>query len=375
MLNRRNLFKMAAGAGAAAAVAPVLSHPLFASPEPRRFDAPQPGTPILLNSNENAYGPFPSVLAMSNPLSLANRYPFRQEEALVEKIARIHRVNRNQVLLGCGSSEIIKVAMSAFTGPSRRLVTAAPTYELAEIIAARATNTPIAKLPLTRNYAHDLAAMLPAAKDAGLVYMCNPNNPTGSLTPRSAIESFLAKAPKDTMILIDEAYHDFVPASADYKSFLDAPVNDERVIVARTFSKIHGMAGLRIGYGVAAPQVIAKMRSQGQTDSINIVALGCASLSLDDSAAHAQAAKRNTDDRDQFMCEATARKLSPIPAYTNFVMMDIRRPVRPVIEHFHQNGILVGRPFPPYDTHLRVSLGKPDEMIEFWRVWDGISRG
>ncbi|GAC1652915.1 MAG: pyridoxal phosphate-dependent aminotransferase [Acidobacteriaceae bacterium] len=371
MISRRSFFRTAAGAGAVAVVGAATPSVMAGwSPEPRRQGASEARTgPARLNSNENAYGAFPSVRALPNPFLDSNRYPFRADDALAEMLASQHRVRPEQVILGCGSTETIKTAVAAFTSPTRKLVMAAPTFEAAEI-HAKANGAPVVHVPLTRDYSHDLDAMANAAQSAGLIYICNPNNPTASLTPRRDLEAFLARVPKDTMVLIDEAYHDFVPTGADYKSFLDAPVNDDRLIVARTFSKIYGLAGLRLGYGVAATEMAEKMRYQSQSDSVNIFAIRCATAALRDSSAHSLAANRNAMDREEFMRQCAMRKLGAIPSAANFVMIETGRPVRQVIEHFRQHDVLVGRPFPPYSTHLRVSLGQPWEMQSFWQVWN-----
>ncbi|MEO8725776.1 MAG: aminotransferase class I/II-fold pyridoxal phosphate-dependent enzyme [Acidobacteriaceae bacterium] len=370
MITRRSFFKVAAGAGAAAAISSSLTDRIFAL-EPRRWNSTQPSGPILLNSNENAYGPFPSVLAISNPFQDANRYPFHSVDALAHKLAVAKSVRDDQVLLGCGSTEIIKLAVNAFTSPQRKLVMAAPTFEAAEM-HARAVGTPVAHVPLAPDYSHDLEAMLAQAHNAGLVYLCNPNNPTGSLTARKQLESFITRLPSDTYVLMDEAYHDFVPPGADYKSFIDAPIANDRLIVARTFSKIYGIAGLRLGYAVAAPDAITKMQTQSQSDSVNAFALRCATASLDDPAAHRLAVQRNAADRDEFMRQTLRRNLTAIPSTANFVMLDARLPVKQVIAHFEQHNLLVGRPFPPYLSHLRVSLGTPPEMVAFWQAWDAL---
>ncbi|MBV9669422.1 MAG: aminotransferase class I/II-fold pyridoxal phosphate-dependent enzyme [Acidobacteriales bacterium] len=369
MLSRRSFLGYAA-AGVAAGATPTLLHGW--SPEPRRGKADAENGPIHLNSNENAYGAFPSVIALPNPFLDANRYPFRADEQLAESIAAKHKVKPEQVLLGCGSTETIKTAVAAFTSPSRKLVMAAPTFEAAEM-HARANGAPVEHVPLTANYAHDLDAMLKAAEGAGLVYICNPNNPTASLTPRSDLEKFVASLPQDTAVLMDEAYHDFVPAGANYRSFLDSPVGSPQLIVARTFSKIYGMAGLRLGYGIASPDMIERMRNQSQSDSINIFAIRCALAALADETAHAHAVARNATDRSEFMKQCAARNVTAIPSATNFVMIETGHPVRKVIEHFRTHNVLVGRPFPPYDTKLRVSLGRPAEMQSFWRAWDALS--
>jgi len=170
--------------------------------------------------------------------------------------------------------------------------------------------------------------------------------------------------------VIDEAYHDFVPVSADYISFLATPVNDERVIVARTFSKIYGLAGLRLGYGVTSPQTAKLLAQQKLDDSANEFALRSALASLNDTDEREMAIMRNANDRAVFLHEAKSRKLPAIPSWTNFAMMDTFRPVKSVIDFFKTNGILIGRPFPPMDTWARISLGTPDQMKAFWAVWD-----
>src|SRR5262249_725950 len=228
--------------------------------------------------------------------------------------------------------------------------------------------------PLGANFSHDLAAMLKAAgTDAGLVYICNPNNPTGNVTPRAEIEAFVAKLPRSTRVLIDEAYHDFVPANADYVSFLERPLDDNRIIVARTFSKIYGLAGMRFGFGVATKDTAAEMRKHRLDDSLNIFVMRCALTSMDDAAAYHQAVQRNAADRDEFLRQAATRKLKAIPSSTNFVMMETGRPIRSLIADFQKRNVAIGRPFPPLETYARISLGTPEQMKEFWRAWDEIA--
>src|SRR5215470_766584 len=256
MLTRRSFFKTAS-AGAAAAASVSLPE-LLSWAEPSR--APQPGGPVLLNSNENAYGPFPSVIAIDHPFDGFNRYPDHHSDMISDRLADRHKVKLDNLLTGCGSTEILRTAAAAFIGPGRKLVMAAPTFEAigryGEVMKAE-----IIKVPLAANFTHDLGAMLKAAgPDAGLVYICNPNNPTGNLTPRADLEDFIRKLPAKTHVLMDEAYHDFVPPGPDYASFIDRPVDDSRVIVARTFSKVYGLAGMRLGYGVAAKETIAEMK-------------------------------------------------------------------------------------------------------------------
>ncbi len=371
-LSRRNFLRhVGLGAAAAGAVTalPLSESLLFAGEPPRTA---RPGGPLLLNSNENAYGAFPSVhAAMQRALEECNRYP--EDDRFVERVAALHKVKVEQVLAGCGSTEILKIAASAFTGPGKKLVQASPTFEALGAYA-RARGAEVVRVPLDKNFAHDLDAMLAACgSDAGLVYICNPNNPTASLTPRSDLEAFLKKLPAGVVVLMDEAYHHFVD-SPEYTSFLDRPAESQQVLVARTFSKVYGLAGARLGYSVAPLQVSRAMRPHRLFDSGNQMVLHGAMAALDDSAALHAAVRRNARDRAEFLRQAGKRKITVVSSQANFVMMHTGRPVREVIAHFRQQNILVGRPFPPMETYVRVSLGRPAEMQAFWKAWDQMAR-
>src|SRR6266550_6505403 len=326
---------------------------------------------LLLDSNENAYGPSAKVVAaVQESLSRANRYPFREYNGLMEDIARQHKVETNQLLLGCGSTDILRVTAAALLGPGKKVITASPTFEDLGMYA-RAIGAEVVTVARTHNFAHDLDAML-ARVDAALtlVYICNPNNPTASLTPRADIEAFLSKLPSSVYVLIDEAYHHYVNASARYVSFLDQPVGNERVIVMRTFSKVHAIAGLRLGYAMADRRLVEKMRTYLTDIDLNCAAVAAGQAALADAESVRNFVKRNTDDRQEFFNQAMARMLKPIDSHTNFVMMDVHRPAHDIIEHFLKNKIRIGRRFPPLTDHIRVSLGTPPAMREFWRVWD-----
>ncbi|HYG98647.1 MAG TPA: aminotransferase class I/II-fold pyridoxal phosphate-dependent enzyme [Terriglobales bacterium] len=332
-----------------------------------------PGT-ILLNSNENPYGPVPGAKeAMAQALLEANRYPDAGYEDYVRAVAAFHKVSPNHVLAGNGSTELLRMAADAFTGPGRKLIIADPTFEAIEGYAS-ARSAQVVSVPLTKTFAHDLNRMLWTARDGGgLVYLCNPNNPTGSLTARADIEAFVSKLPPSFSVLIDEAYHEFATGSSDYLSFLDKPVENPRVIVVRTFSKVYGMAGLRLGYGIAATKTIAQMKPYQLYDNLNAIAARGGMAALDDVVGVREATERNARDRADFMKKAAARRLTFIPSYTNFVMLDSPIPTQRVVEHFRRNKIMIGRDF-HFGQRVRVSLGKPDEMAAFWRVWDDMAR-
>lgn len=329
------------------------------------------GEPIRLDRNENPYGPSATVMAVMRDAAsaAASRYPDVEAGELRRRIAGLHRVAPEQVVLGCGSSEILRTAIDVLVGPGKKLVTGLPSFEPIGGWARRA-GAEVVGVRVSRDYRHDLDAML-ARIDAEtrLVYICNPNNPTGRLTGRRDLEVFLRKIPAACVVLMDEAYHHYAAGSPDYSSFIDRPVDDGRVIVTRTFSKIYGLAGLRVGYAVAAVPVARVLAAHTLADGVSVVAARAAGAALDDSGHVRTSVIRNTDDRQEFLNQATARMLR-LDSLTNFVMVDTGRPALEVLEHFRKHGILLGGPVPEFDKHIRVSLGTPAEMQEFWRVWD-----
>jgi histidinol-phosphate aminotransferase len=328
---------------------------------------------ILLNSNENAYGPSPKVVEIIKSSNLSiNRYPRPDYKLLVERIATANHVNAEQVLLGCGSTEILRMAAFAFLDKGKQLVQALPTFEAIEHYA-RAAGSEVVSVPLARDFGHDLAGMLAHVNaSTTLVYICNPNNPTATLTPRSDLEAFISKLPQSAYVIIDEAYHHYAGQSGMYASFIDRPLENNKVIVARSFSKVYGLAGLRLGYAVASPNVVQQMRKFGTEDNINTIASQVVGAALDDTTAVNEFVRRNADDRQEFFNQAMARALKPIDSHANFVMMNTFHPAQEIIDQFRKNNILIGRRFPTMDTYIRVSLGRPEEMLAFWRTWDAL---
>jgi histidinol-phosphate aminotransferase len=326
---------------------------------------------IRLDSNENVYGPTAKVAAaISSATHSVNRYPYTRYDEVTERIAAFHKVKPEQVLFACGSTEILRVAACAFLGPGKQLIEASPTFE-AQAEYAKSLGSEVVGVPLDRVYAHDLGAMQArVGPSTGLIYICNPNNPTGSITPREDIETFIGRLPATVRVVIDEAYHDYATKSALYASFIDRPLDDERVIVTRTFSKVYGLAGLRLGYAVAAPRAIEEMRKFVTHDSLNAIVAEVAGVALSDTAGVAEFVRRNVSDRQEFVNSAGVRMLMPIDSQTNFVMMNVQHPASPVVEHFRMNKILIGRVFPPMDDYIRVSLGTQDDMKAFWQAWD-----
>jgi histidinol-phosphate aminotransferase len=370
--SRRGFLRFGAGAATAAAIEwPLLGVSRADALEPSRFK--QDDGFIRLNSNENVYGPSLKVAdAIKSVIGSVNRYPRMEYAGLAERVAKLNQVKPEQVLFGCGSTEILRMAAFAFLGHGKQLIQASPTFEAVERYA-RAAGSEVTSVRLTPAFAHDLDGMLAiAGTSSTLVYVCNPNNPTASLTPRKDLEGFLGKLPASTFVIIDEAYHHYAGTSASYASFLDRPLDDQRVIVARTFSKVYGLAGLRLGYAIGSARNIQEMRRFATEDNINAIVAQAAAAAVDDTDGVRDFVRRNADDRQEFFNQAMARGLKPIDSHANFVMMDTFHPAQDVIRHFRENKILIGRHFPPMDTYIRISLGRPEEMRAFWRTWDAL---
>jgi histidinol-phosphate aminotransferase len=351
----RRAFAQLLGTGAAAAAMPRLAYSA-----PRVAD----GSGIVrLNANENPYGPSSAaVSAMRDAFASASRYPDDQADLLIADVAKLHSVTNDGVILGDGSSEILKLAAAAFTSPSRKVVMASPTFEAIGHYA-KASNAEVVNVPLDAAYAHDVAKM-GAVANAGVIYICNPNNPTGTITPAATLRSFIESVNPSTIVLIDEAYHHYA-TSPSYESVIPMIAARPNLVVARTFSKIYGMAGLRAGYAVAQPDVIRKLDVQKSWDSMNLMALVAARASLADTAHVVEGRKRNAATKRDLIARLQHLGYSVVPSEANFLMIDLRREVKPVIGALRERRVHVGRLFPAMPKHLRVTIGTPEEMARF----------
>src|SRR5262249_25688917 len=210
---------------------------------------------------------------------------------------------------------------------------------------------------------HDLPKM-GSVSGAGFIYVCNPNNPTASLTPKHEVRAFLAKVPRDTVVLVDEAYHHYVE-SADYESVMPLVKTHPNLVVARTFSKVYGMAGLRCGYCVAQPALLDRMKVHRFFDSVSILTMAAALASLKDEAQVENGRRWNSEAKKYVYTELDKMGYRFIPSSANFMMIDIKRPVKPAIQAMHDNKVDVGRVFPSLPTHMRVTIGTMPEMEAF----------
>ena len=325
--------------------------------------AAQPGM-VRIDSNENPLGPGARVYAaIRRHLDESNRYPVLAEDDLIALIARKHSVAPENVILGCGSGELLRAADHAFTSKDAGYVGAAPTFE-APGEFARFLGAPVTLVPVDRSLGLDLDAMGAAARGAGLVYLCNPNNPTASVHSRADVVSFIEainRASPSTVVLVDEAYFEYVSSPA-YGSVADVAATNPRVVVLRTFSKVYGMAGLRAGYAVGRPEVVAKMKSWTLGSNVTQLTLVAAQAALEDTANTAAEVRRNLAVKaftKKFFADAG---FSMSAGDANFVMVDIRRDAAAFKSQCVRRGVAVGRAFPALPTHARITYGTMPEM-------------
>lgn len=319
-----------------------------------------------LANNENPYGPPESVLkAMTDAFKYANRYGY-PDGGIVDAIAKHHDVDPENVMLGAGSGEILDIACIALLQNGKKVVGVDPSYDIL-YQHARTLKADQIRLPLLKDYTQDIPAMIRAVKqnyrDVGFVYLVNPNNPTGRTVSKKDIALLLDSIPEDVPVLIDEAYHHFVE-DPQYAPSVPYVKEGRNVIVARTFSKIAALAGMRLGYAIAPRAVLAQLRPFG-TGTINAIVKWGGVAALKDTASQAWVKKVTIEERTKATKALNEMGFETIPSETNFFMVNLKKPVASVQEEFRKRKVLVGRPFPPLLEHMRVSIGTPDEMNRF----------
>ncbi len=334
---------------------------------PPRHAAPRMVGPVRLQSNENPYGMSPRAKqAMMDAWDEHNKYGSPSIVELRDAFAAHAGVPAECVMVTQGSREVICTAALAFGIDGGELLTADPTFEALSDYATHMGRR-VHRVPLTPDHTHDLDAMDRRLVSAvGLVFVCNPNNPTGTLLPDDRVRDYVVSTAKRTMVLVDEAYHDYV-TDPSYRTMSDLVVRGENVIILRTASKIHGLAGCRIGFAIARPDIIARM--QGFTTGVpNALAARAAIAAIADTEWQRYCVQQNTEGREILRASLQALGRPQAPSHTNFVFFDAGRPVNDVRKALDARGFTVGRAFPPYNTWVRVSIGTPDEMRAFTKV-------
>ena len=320
--------------------------------------------PIILCWNENPYGPSPAARAViSNAIPVSCRYPDEENKLLLEAIAAQERVPVDHLVTGTGSGELLRALGFLYGRDGGEIVAALPTYsELTDY--AQGVGASVKFVPVDKELKHDLNAMRAAVTErTRAVYICNPNNPTGTALPREALDAFITSVPDTVTTIVDEAYMDFADlygvGSVSY--LVD---RGKRLVVLRTFSKIHGMAGIRMGYGIARPDIVKTLAAMTMT-SPNIFAVRAARASLGDRAFLTDTAHRILASRRKITTELTKLGLRYAVPQGNFVFFDTGMPLAQFTERMKARNILVGRPFPPYDRWCRITIGTEPEVAAF----------
>jgi histidinol-phosphate aminotransferase len=282
---------------------------------------------------------------------------------LLDAVAAAHRVKPEQVLLSGGSGDLLRAAVRAFTARNRALVTGAPSYEQPVRIAQQ-VGAPVYEVALTGDLRLDLGAMYAKSGNAGLVYICNPNNPTSTIVPSGRVQQLveeLARTSPQTMVLVDEAYFEYVDEPG-YATLIPLVEKHPSLIIARTFSKIHGMAGMRVGYAIGQEKALAAMREQHSGSGISVMSFAAAAASLADAETLQRNQLLNRETRAFTTAAFSVAGYRVAASQANFVMVDIRRDVRSFIDALRAKGVYIGRPFLPLTTWARISVGTQSEM-------------
>ena len=365
--SRRSFLHFSAAASAAAAFR-VMTEPMLAASARHQ---PPPPNAVVIDANENPLGPSQAARqAMAAIIAHGGRYSDDLTDDLVATFAQMEGLNPDYIRATVGSTPPLALSVLAFTSPQKSYVTADPQFELGMNIAEH-SGARVVKVPLTPTHAHDVRAMLTAGPNAGVFYICNPNNPTGTLTPHADIEYLAANKPADSVVLVDEAYIHFT----EMPSALDLVKAGKDVIVLRTFSKIYGMAGIRCGFVIARPDLMEKVMARGLWNFMPITAVTAATTSLKDSALVPERRRINATIRQQTFQFLDRNGFSYIPSESNCFMVDTKRPGKEVREAMAKENVLIGRIWPIMPTWVRITVGTQPEMDRFQTAFLKVMKG
>ena len=361
MSNRRNWLKQTGLGIVGLGIIPFES---FAIPTKENLIDEKNESLIRLKSNENPYGP--SALArnaMRDSVGASNRYNWELLDELIGKIAQKHHLTAQNIVLGAGSSEILNLAALYCSKKSGNLIIAETTFDYWTVTAENAGLKKIA-IPLTADKKHDLAAMLNAIdSDTKMVYICNPNNPTGTICANEALLDFITEATKRTIVLVDEAYLDFT----DQPSLASLVTENKNLIIAKTFSKIYALAGARIGYALAHPDTIKELSALQflANSSVSVVSASGALASLKDDQFVTDTFLLNAAARKYTIAQLENLKIRCIPSHANFVYFSLENYNKDYFELLQKNNILGTKIYEEKGKWSRITIGTMDEMKQF----------
>jgi histidinol-phosphate aminotransferase len=355
--SRRSFGRFATLLGAGAAALPFYNEPAMAQ---LSNIGPLPPDAVKINANENPLGPCPEAAeAIYKVVQKGGRYLYEETFGFSKTLADQEGLKPEYVMPFAGSSDPLHRTVMAFTSPAKSFITGDPGYE-AGARAAEFVSAKVVRVPLAKDHSHDVKAMAAADPDAGIIYVCNPNNPTGTLTKRSDIDWLIVNKPKGAVLLLDEAYLHFsgaAPAS-------DLVAADKDIIILRTFSKLYGMAGLRAGAALGRPDLLAKLRPLG-AGALAVTGMVGAHASLQVKTLIPQRRKMMKDVRNDVFSFLDKNRFSFVPSDSNCFMLDAKRPGAELVKAMAKEKVFIGRVWPAMPTYARVTVGTADEMAKF----------
>ncbi|HHP7240777.1 MAG TPA: pyridoxal phosphate-dependent aminotransferase [Cyclobacteriaceae bacterium] len=363
-MNRRNWLKRSTGASVFSLVAgPTLASDLT-SDEIRKFNPRPLKNPVELHFNENPYGPSESVReVLTDSLDLGCRYPYGRFDELQSLLAKKEGVTEEHIVVVGGSAEGLKVTGITYAGNGGEILAGRPTY-LAMLNYAETWGANIHWVDVDENKVYDVEEIEKRISDkTDLVFLCNPNNPTSTILPKDKLLDFVSSAAQKTVVFSDEAYYDFI-SEPDYPSMVEFVKKDERVIVSRTFSKVYGLAGLRIGYLIAKPEIANKIRERVVAFT-NIFAIKAAIAALKDQSFYDFSVQKVNEGKQLMAQSMDELGLPYLRSHTNFMFFKTGMDIEKFNKLMLEKGVKVGRPFPPFNEWCRISTGTIDEVKLF----------
>lgn len=360
-LNRRKWLQAAGISGLSAALFPgqMLSNEF--KPQPRAHVAYDYAK---LNSNENPFGPSAKVRqAMIDGFDMGCRYPYQMMNQLAEKIAQREGVSRDHIVMAAGSTEGLKATGLTYGINGGEIITADPVYK-SLLTYAEQLGAFINRVPLTTEMGHDLEEMeRRITSKTSLIFLCNPNNPTGTLIPKAELLDFCNTASDKTVIFSDEAYYDYI-TEPNYPSMISLVKQGKNVIVSRTFSKVYGLAGLRVGYLVARPDIAQRIRANVMAKA-NIMAVIGATAAMEDDTFYEMSLQKNTEAKKYIYRTLDELKLRYVPSHTNFIFFHTGKDISWLNQQMRAKSVAIGRPFPPLTDWCRISTGTMEDVQKF----------
>ncbi|MDW3645728.1 MAG: histidinol-phosphate transaminase [Bacteroidia bacterium] len=363
-INRRNWFRMGGMAGLAAVLTPA---EVFAGNSDLFVPGPSTSPIAKLNANENPFGPSPKVRqAMIDNFDLGCRYPYGKMNELAEMVAKKEGVSRAHVVMAAGSTEGLKATGLTFGMHGGEIITADPVYK-SLLTYAEQSGAYINRVPVTKDMGHDLEEMERRINNqTSLVFLCNPNNPTGTLVPKDQLMDFANTVSDRTTLFSDEAYYDFI-TEPNYPSMIEMVKKGKNVIVSRTFSKVYGLAGLRVGYLIARPDIAERVRVNVMA-KCNMMANIGAMTALKDPDFYKMSLEKNTAAKKHIYSVLDDLGLRYVPSHTNFVFFHTGREIGGLMQEMRAKDVIIGRPFPPLTDWCRISTGRMEDVEKFGKA-------